>query len=46
MTLAIMRSLLESWLRFQKDVHAEARRILQEIQPVLESTSATPISIR
>ncbi len=34
---AIMR-LLESWLRFQKGRHAEARRILQEIQPVLEAT--------
>jgi len=34
---AIMR-LLESWLRFQKGRHAEARRILQEVQPVLEST--------
>jgi tetratricopeptide (TPR) repeat protein len=34
---AIMR-LLESWLRFQKGRHAEARRILQDVQPVLEST--------
>src|SRR5258708_1590197 len=34
---AIMR-LLESWLRFQKGRHAEARRILQEVQAVLEKT--------
>ena len=34
---AIMR-LLESWLRFQKGRHSEARRILQEVQTVLETT--------
>ena len=34
---AIMR-VLESWLRFQKGRSTEAKRILQEVQPVLEAT--------
>lgn len=37
--MAAIMSLLESWLRFQKGRHAEARRILQDVQPILENTS-------